>query len=138
MDETTRRIVLTERDHTRLLALVRGAAPKNAREREALEAELDNAELVEATEIPPDVVTMNSRVRFVDQDSGEERELTLVYPADANAELGRISVLAPVGAALLGLSVGQTIDWPMPDRTTRRLRVVSVLYQPEAAGHFDR
>lgn len=138
MSETTRRIMLTEPDYDRLQALLRGAAGKKAREREALEEELDNAEVVGPSEIPPDVVTMNSRVRFVDEESGEERDMTLVYPADADAEQGRISVLAPVGAALLGLSVGQTIDWPMPDGSSRRLRVVNVLYQPEAAGEFDR
>ncbi len=138
MSETTRRIVLTEQDYDRLQALVRRAAGKNAREREALEAELDNAEVVDTAEIPADVVTMNSRVRFVDEVSGDERDMTLVYPADADSEQGRISVLAPIGAALLGLSVGQTIDWPMPDGSSRRLRVVSILYQPEAAGDFNR
>lgn len=133
MEAPTRRIVLTETDLERLLPLVRQSG-RNAREREALEAELEEAEVVDASEIPPDVVTMNSRVRFEDEDSGETRDVTLVYPAQADAETGKISVLAPIGAALLGLSVGQTIDWPMPSGGSRRLRVVSVLYQPEAAG----
>ena len=123
----------------RLRRLVeQNAAGKNAKECEALEAELDRAEVVAPTDVPQDVVTMNSRVRFVDESTGEEHEATLVYPFDANVDEWRISVLAPIGAALLGLSIGQFIDWPMPDRATKRLRVVSVLYQPEAAGEFHR
>ena len=81
---------------------------------------------------------MNSRVRFGDADTGEEFEASLVYPADANVDQWRISVLAPIGAALLGLSIGQFIDWPMPGGAVKRLRVISVLYQPEAAGEFHR
>lgn len=136
---SARRIVLTEQDLARLRGLVaQHATGKNAKESEALEAELDRAEVVAPTDIPPDVVTMNSRVRFVDESTGEEHEATLVYPSDANVNEWRISVLAPIGAALLGLSIGQFIDWPMPDRATKRLRVISVLYQPEAAGEFHR
>ena len=114
------------------------AVGKNAKECEALEAELDRAEVVAPADVPADVVTMNSRVRFADADTGEEQEATLVYPADANVKESRISVLAPIGAALLGLSIGQFIEWPVPSGATKRLRVVSVLYQPEAAGEFDR
>jgi regulator of nucleoside diphosphate kinase len=77
---------------------------------------------------------MNSRVRFVDEGSGVESEITLVFPGQADVESNRISVLAPVGSALLGLSVGDTIDWPLPTGRSRRLRVVAITYQPEAAG----
>src|SRR3546814_8305637 len=63
--------------------------------------------------MPGDVISMNSTARFLDENSGEERELTLVYPRDATGEPGRVSILAPVGSALLGLRVGQSIDWPM-------------------------
>ena len=89
-----------------------------------------HAVVVEPTKIPPDVVTMNSRVRFEDLDTG-------VYPKDADVNEGRVSVLAPVGSALLGLSVGQSIQWPLPGEKNRHLRVVSVTYQPEAAGDLD-
>lgn len=134
-----RRIVLTEQDMARLRRLVaQHAMGKNAKECEALEAELDRAEVVAPTDIPDDVVTMNSRVRFVDESTGVEHEATLVYPFEANVNDWRISVLAPIGAALLGLSVGEFIDWPMPDRATKRLRVISVVYQPEDAGEFHR
>jgi regulator of nucleoside diphosphate kinase len=104
----------------------------------ALEEEIETAEIVERSEIPADVVTMNSRIRFVDEESGDETEVTLVYPSEADASAGRVSVLAPVGMALLGLSVGQSIEWPMPTGQSRRLRVVAVPYQPEAAGDRDR
>jgi regulator of nucleoside diphosphate kinase len=77
---------------------------------------------------------MNSVVRFADEESGKESEVTLVFPGSADVEKQRISVLAPIGSALLGLSVGDSIDWPLPDARTRRLRVVAVTYQPEAAG----
>jgi regulator of nucleoside diphosphate kinase len=100
-----------------------------------LRAELDRAEVVEPEDVPPDVVTMNSRVRVVDETTGDETELQLVFPAAADVVRGAVSVLAPVGSALLGLRVGSAIDWPVPDGRERRFRVVAVSYQPEAAGH---
>lgn len=132
----TRNVVITEADLLRLSRLISSQPKRNARECDALEDELANADVVAPEEISPDVVTMNSRARFVDEDLSEELEMTLVYPRDANLEQGRISVLAPVGAALLGLAVGQSIEWPLPQGGARRLRVSAVLYQPEAAGHF--
>jgi len=102
-----------------------------------LEDELARARVVGSTDVPADVVTMNSRVRFRDVRSGNEREVTLVYPNAASFEHGRVSVLAPIGAALLGLAVGDDIDWPMPSGESRRLRVLAVPFQPEAAGRFD-
>jgi regulator of nucleoside diphosphate kinase len=106
-------------------------------ELERLRDELDRAEVLEPADMPADVVTMNSRVRFADEDSGEETEVSLVFPRHADPEAGRISILAPVGSALLGLTVGATIEWPVPDGRKRRLRVVAIAYQPEAAGDFD-
>lgn len=128
-------IVVTAADHERLRQLIR--ARRDTRDRDAAEAlaeELDRAEIVPAERIAGDVVTMNSRVVFRDEATGESREISLVYPGDSDPERGRISVLAPVGTALLGLSVGQTIDWPLPRGQLKRYRVVAVLYQPEAAG----
>ncbi len=103
----------------------------------ALEEELGRAVTVPSDQIPANVVTMNSKVRFRDEVSGEESEVTLVYPQDANADEGKVSVLAPVGSALLGLSAGQTIEWEMPTGKTRKFKIVSVLYQPDAAGEYD-
>ncbi|MCY1075512.1 nucleoside diphosphate kinase regulator [Archangium lansingense] len=126
------RIVVTTTDMERLRTLIDTTAGDKA---DVLDAELLRAEVVEPTQVPPDVVTMNSRVVYRDEDTGETREVTLSYPQDASLEQGRVSVLAPVGAALLGLSVGQEIDWQLPGGKNKRLRVISVTYQPQAAGH---
>ena len=128
-------ITVTALDHERLLKLIQTWS--DTRDRDAAEAladELDRAEVVPAERIAGSVVTMNSRVVFRDEETGENREVSLVYPTDSDPERGRISVLSPVGSALLGLSVGQTIDWPLPRGRLKRIRVVEVVYQPEAAG----
>lgn len=104
---------------------------------EALEAELARATVVGHDEVPPGVVTMNSTVRCREESSGKEYHLTLVYPADLGGE-GKVSILAPVGTALLGLTTGQSIDWPAPSGKTLKLTLLEVEYQPEAAGDFDR
>lgn len=102
----------------------------------ALEEELLRANLVAPQEVPDNVVTMNSRVRCKEEVSGREYALTLVYPDQAsNPET--VSVLAPVGAALLGLSVGQSIDWPGPGGKPLRLSILAIEYQPEAAGDYQ-
>ncbi|POA97077.1 nucleoside diphosphate kinase regulator [Chromobacterium sinusclupearum] len=101
-----------------------------------LEAELERADVVEPSAIPSDVITMNSTAR-VKLESGEEKQLTLVYPKDADGTLGRISVLAPIGAALLGLSVGQTMHWPTPSGSVA-LTVLEIVEQPESAGALHR
>lgn len=126
------RIVLSRFDQERLEKLLSSVGERP--DLEALREEIDRAEVVEPEAIPADRVTMNSRVRFVDTESKREHEITLVFPGNANVEENRISVLAPVGSALIGLSVGDTIEWPLPNGRSRRLRVMAVTYQPEAAG----
>lgn len=131
-------ITVSTRDLDRLERLLENPSFKNLPVSAALRNELDRAEVFEPEDIPPGVITMNSTARFVDEDTGEEYELTLVYPGDTDSASGKISILAPVGSALLGLSVGQTIEWPVPSGRTARLRVLGVTYQPEAAGEFHR
>lgn len=107
----------------------------------ALRNELERAELVEPAAMPNDVITMNStaKVRVVAEgQADQEHELTLVYPRDANGGGDNVSILAPVGSALLGLRVGGSIDWPMPGGRSARLHVLSIRYQPEAAGELHR
>ena len=107
----------------------------------ALRGELERAELVEPGAMPGDVITMNSvaRVRVDDAELGShERELALVYPRDADGSAHKVSILAPVGSALLGLRTGDSIDWPMPGGRTARLEVLAIRYQPEAAGELHR
>ena len=96
-----------------------------------LAAELENAEIVAAGCVPPGVVTMNSRVLFEDVTTGESREITIVFPQDADVLRGNVSVLAPVGTALLGLTEGESIVWPFPDGSSRCLRVLKITFQPE-------
>ena len=127
-------IHVTRQDLERLRGVVAThEAGRDAAAAQQLETELDRAVVVPSDELPADVVTMHSRVVFEDE-TGRRRDVQLVYPWEAAPERGRISILAPVGVALLGLSVGQVIDWPMPNGRTASLRIVSVLYQPEAAG----
>ncbi|WP_298185085.1 nucleoside diphosphate kinase regulator [uncultured Pseudomonas sp.] len=103
----------------------------------ALQAELDRADVVGHDEVPAGVVTMNSRVHCREESSGKDYHLTLVYPQDARSE-GSVSILAPVGTALLGLSVGQHIDWVAPSGKVLKLTLLAVEYQPEAAGEYSR
>ncbi len=125
-------IILTSTDLDRLDRLLDSVSPLHTPGLDALRRELDRAEVVESHEIPPNVITMNSTVRFLDETSGKEFELTLVYPDDTLMTHGTVSVLAPVGSALLGLSVGQSIEWPLPGGRKMTLRVLEVTYQPEA------
>ncbi|MEO8848593.1 MAG: nucleoside diphosphate kinase regulator [Casimicrobiaceae bacterium] len=97
----------------------------------SLAAELMNAVVVDSGRVPPDVVTMNSRVRFEDENTGTIRDVTIVFPDQADATRGNVSILATIGTALLGLSVGQRIRWPFPDGSTHSLRVLALIYQPE-------
>ena len=134
-----RTIYITEFDMQRLRALIGGAKrldPRGNQYLESLESELSRGILVAPTEVPPDVVTMNSRVRLVDLDTNEEMVYTLVFPDDADMAKSKISVLAPIGTAMLGYRVGDTFEWQVPDGA-RRLQVKKVLYQPEAAGDYD-
>lgn len=101
---------------------------------EPLEEILDFARVVQPETLPGNVVTMNSRVLFEDLATLESGTVTIVYPADADPSSGRISILSPVGAALLGESEGAELELPLPHGQTRRIRISSVLYQPEAQG----
>jgi regulator of nucleoside diphosphate kinase len=110
---------------------------KNSEYLQSLERELDRAHVVDPKAIPKDVVTMNSQVRLRDLDTDEERAYTLVFPSQARIEEGRISVLAPIGTAMLGYRVGDTIEWQVP-AGMKKVRIEEVLYQPEAAGDYDQ
>ncbi|GAK60601.1 GreA/GreB family elongation factor [Candidatus Vecturithrix granuli] len=136
--EEKRIIYVTEFDYERLSALIKQANPKSRDKLhlQKLTEELERGEIVEPQEIPPDVITMNSKVRLKDIDSGEEAIYTLVFPHNANIEQNKISVLAPIGTALIGYRVGDIIEWKVPSGI-KQLRVEEILYQPEAAGDYD-
>lgn len=103
---------------------------------EQLEQELNRASIVESSAIPPDIITMNSTALLVDLETDEELLLTLVYPEHAYIPEGRISVLAPVGMAILGCRQGEVVEWEVP-AGMRSLRIDSVVFQPEAAGEYS-
>ena len=135
-----RTLIISELDRQRLEALIdsdRTASRVREDYLATLEAELGRARVVPAGKVPPDVVTMNSVVRLRDLDSDETEEYELVYPADADMAHNRISVLAPIGTAILGYRLGDVVEWPVP-AGLRRLRVEEVLYQPEGAGVLRR
>ena len=113
-------LLIAQNDYVRLRGLGEG---------HELSAELDRAIVVPSERMATDVVAMYSRVAYVDENSGVRREIELVYPDEANPAAGQVSVLAPVGSALLGLAVGRSIDWEYPDGTIHRLRIERVLSQ---------
>lgn len=125
-------IVLTQADLTRLERLLDGLEHYGPAA-EALEHELSRARVVETADMPATVVTMNSRVHCRDETTGKDYHLTLVYPQDAGRD-GTVSVMAPVGTALLGLTAGQHIDWPGPGAKLLRLTVLAVEAQPNTGG----
>ena len=130
-------LVISSFDKKRLMRLLRSGETV-AEQREDLEDlahEIDRGLEVQPQEIPADVVTMNSSIKVTDLDSGSTHVYTIVFPADADYEKGKISILAPLGTALLGFRVGDTVEWAMP-RGIRRLRIDEIVYQPEASGDF--
>lgn len=130
----TRVIYITESDMRRLKPLIESM--KTSRDDlRGLQAELAQARVVAPKDVPADVITMNSKARLRDLEDGEEVTYTLVFPDQANIEQGKISVVAPVGTAMLGHRVGDEFAWQIPAGSVR-LRVEEVLYQPEAAGHY--
>jgi len=133
-----KKIFITEDDLKKLRRLL--SLPKqcmeyqrNQKHLEDLEIELQRANILASDQIPSDVVTMNSKVRFVDLETGSSETYTLVFPEDANIDSGMISILAPIGTSLIGCKVGSEIKWPVP-AGIRKLKVEEITYQPEAAG----
>ncbi len=135
-----RPIVVTSEDLARLRLLLDSTLRRRRWEElhlRALAEELESADVVEPEQVPGDVVTMRSRVRVLDMVSGEQLTYTICYPSEANLEAGRLSVLAPVGTALLGYRVGDVVEWPVPGGV-RVLKVLELLHQPEAAARPHR
>ncbi len=135
-----REIFVTDSDLQTLTNLLAGVGRGDPRDREhieRLEAELDRAQVVPPTEIPPDVVTMNSEVEVRNLTTGDTIVFTLVFPVDADVDRQKVSVLAPMGTAVLGYRVGDVIEWTVP-AGVRRLEIKRVLYQPEAAQEYNR
>jgi|PlaIllAssembly_1097288.scaffolds.fasta_scaffold116791_2 regulator of nucleoside diphosphate kinase len=135
---SNRVIYMTGYDKDRLTRLIEDIQDSDSQDKNyltALQEELDHAKVVSSSDIPKDVITMNSQVCLVDQSTQKEEVLTLVFPQDADISQGRISVLAPIGTAMLGYRVGQVFQWKVPVGE-RTLKVKEILYQPEAAGDY--
>ena len=131
-------IYITQNDLERLRKLLHEAKYTEYRKSkylDRLQIEIDRAVVVAPQDIPGDVVTMNSRVCLVDIDTEEEEIYTLVYPENADLKLGKVSVLAPIGTAMLGYEVGDIFEWEVP-AGIRKLRVKEILYHPEASGDY--
>ncbi|HEY8378446.1 MAG TPA: nucleoside diphosphate kinase regulator [Nannocystis sp.] len=129
-------LILARHDVVRLRRLLDRPGIRDTEAAEMLEEEIERAEVVEPEALPPNVVSMNSRVRLLDVVKNQEFELTLVYPNEGGEE-GKVSILAPLGSALLGLAVGHEIEWPLPSGQSTRIRVLEILHQPEAAGDYE-
>ncbi|PTN33202.1 nucleoside diphosphate kinase regulator [Desulfonatronum sp. SC1] len=129
-------IIVTSVDAKRLETLLDSLSPNSFPGMSELEAELERAKVVAPEELPGTVVTMNSTVKFRVEPSGEEFVMTLVYPGSEDSQGQKISILAPVGSALLGLTQGDEIEWPRPGGGTMRVAIMDVIYQPERSGDF--
>ncbi|WP_134016739.1 nucleoside diphosphate kinase regulator [Modicisalibacter xianhensis] len=131
-------LVMNRLDAERVQRLIDTCDARNRSIAEILQAELLRAEIYDPEEMPADVISMNSRVRFTELTYGNAITRTLVFPHALAETPDGLSILAPVGAALLGLRVGDTIDWLLPDGRPTRLRVDAILWQPEAAKQYHR
>lgn len=131
-------ITISSHDAARLEKMLDSLETRQVPNKDDLRAELDRAHIVAPEDMPPDVVTMNSTVVFRMESSNNEFSLTLVYPDDIGDGSGKISVLAPVGSALLGLREGDEISWPKPGGGQLKVRILKITYQPERAGDFRR
>jgi regulator of nucleoside diphosphate kinase len=128
-------IIVTTRDHAELSSVIAVTGKVSHRvkwELRLLENELKRARIVAPEEVPPDVITINTRAEFLDLETGERLEFTVVLPIDANINDGKISVLAPLGTAMLGYRVGDEFVWHVP-HGLRRLKVIKLHFQPEAS-----
>lgn len=133
-----RHIYITQRDRERLTTMLDEALAGKHRDAaflKELARELALAETVDPRAVPADVVTMNSRVVLEDLASGERTEYTLVFPEQADVSQGRLSVVSPVGTAILGYAKGDSITWQTPGGP-RQIKIADLPYQPEAAGDF--
>lgn len=131
-------IIINRLDAERLQRLIDNAPEKDMMVAELLEEELSRGEVLDPHDIPENVVSMNSQVRFTDLTRERQMIRTLVYPHALESVEDGISVMAPIGAALIGLRVGDVIEWPLPNNTEVRLRVDAIFWQPEREKQFHR
>ena len=129
-------IIISEQDLNRLETMLEHQA-KLTPTMQHLEEELARADIVAPQDVPTNVVTMNAKVLITIAPATESTEITLVYPHDFHGDKGQVNIVAPVGAAILGLAEGQEIEWPQPDGHTMKIKIEKVLFQPEREGDFN-
>lgn len=132
-------IYITKTDQEKLRDLIQKAQYSEYRGSaylKMLAGELDKAQVVDPQQIPPDVITINSTVQLVDQETNDEMIYSLVFPDEADVSKGKISILAPIGTAMLGYRVGDIFEWDTPGGK-RKIRVIKILFQPEASGDYQ-
>ena len=134
-----KKVTLTKNDYTRIYKAITDAKNSktiNSNEAEKLLSELSKAEIVPSEKIDNDVVTMNSEVKLFFENTQKEQSFKIVYPQDANLKENKISIFSPIATALIGYKIGDEIEWIVPGGMTK-IKIVDLIYQPEAAGDFD-
>lgn len=134
-----KKVTLTKNDYTRIYKAITDAKNSktiNSNETEKLLSELSKAEIVPSEKIDKDVVTMNSEVKLFFENTQKEQSFKIVYPQDANLKENKISIFSPIATALIGYRIGDEIEWIVPSGMTK-IKIVDLIYQPEAAGDFD-
>jgi regulator of nucleoside diphosphate kinase len=130
--------ILTSIDYDRLSYMAQRPSYRGVHSEQitALAQHIQSSKVIPADKTPRNLVTMNSRIKARDVETGEVEAYTIVYPESADIQTGRISALSPLGRALLGRRVGQTVEVVAPIGV-RTIKIDRILYQPEAAGHFE-
>jgi regulator of nucleoside diphosphate kinase len=134
-----KKVTLTKNDYTRIYKAITDAKNSktiNSNEAEKLLSELSKAEIVPSEKIDKDVVTMNSEVKLFFENTQKEQSFKIVYPQDANLKENKISIFSPIATALIGYKISDEIEWIVPGGMTK-IKIVDLIYQPEAAGDFD-
>ena len=139
MHNIMKKVTLTKNDYTRIYKAITDAKNSktiNSNEAEKLLSELSKAEIVPSEKIDNDVVTMNSEVKLFFENTQKEQSFKIVYPQDSNLKENKISIFSPIATALIGYKIGDEIEWIVPGGMTK-IKIVDLIYQPEAAGDFD-
>ena len=134
-----KKVTLTKNDYTRIYKAITDAKNSktiNSNEAEKLLSELSKAEIVPSEKIDKDVLTMNSEVKLFFENTQKVQSFKIVYPQDANLKENKISIFSPIATALIGYKIGDEIEWIVPGGMTK-IKIVDLIYQPEAAGDFD-
>ena len=134
-----KKVTLTKNDYTRIYKAITDAKNSktiNSNEAEKLLSELSKAEIVPSEKIDKDVVTMNSEVKLFFENTQKEQSFKIVYPQGANLKENKISIFSPIATALIGYKIGDEIEWIVPGGMTK-IKIIDLIYQPEAAGDFD-